>query len=378
MALIEKLKNIANAIRSKTNKSEEMTLEQMASEVSNIYSPKTEEVRKVNIDENGTIVVNPSEGSDVMKEVEISVRVNGYDNGYDFTTIGYEKDESDTINLLTSTSINVAKEIIDNWDVNNTTCIINNQDIIYFPMLNTSNVQKFWFQCKNLKYMPKNFDVSAATDLAYCWHECKNLEYAPETLNVINAISINRILNNCPKLQKLPILQNTNNVKNFEFAFSNLLLRGDLSLNTDSATSIYGLAYASVFDNIYLTSIKYVTNLTYPFRNCTNLVQLRFTEWKTQNLEILQSSNISIESIKYIIWHALNGENVLGFENQGAISRVLTLHATTYTSWETWKLTKPSVEDCEFLGIDETKITKYGELTWEDIALNVKLITIAK
>jgi hypothetical protein len=36
MALIEKLKSIANAIRSKTNKSEEMTLEQMASEVSGI------------------------------------------------------------------------------------------------------------------------------------------------------------------------------------------------------------------------------------------------------------------------------------------------------------------------------------------------------
>ena len=74
----------------------------------------------------------------------------------------------------------------------------------------------------------------------------------------------------------------------------------------------------------------------------------------------------------------MNGENTLGFENQGATSRTLRLHATPYESWEEWKLTTPSVEDCEYLGIDETEITKYGELTWEDIALNVKLITIAK
>jgi len=75
----------------------------------------------------------------------------------------------------------------------------------------------------------------------------------------------------------------------------------------------------------------------------------------------------------------LNGANTLGYEDEGATSRILTLHTTPYESWDTWKLTKPSVEDCEFLGIGETEITKYGELlTWEDIALNVKLITIAK
>jgi hypothetical protein len=108
------------------------------------------------------------------------------------------------------------------------------------------------------------------------------------------------------------------------------------------------------------------------------LQYLRIKNWGKYNLQFSQSSELSAESIKYIIWHAMNGENTLGFENQGATSRTLQLHATPYNSWETWKLTKPSVEDCEFLGIDETEITKYGELTWEDIALNVKLITIAK
>jgi hypothetical protein len=108
------------------------------------------------------------------------------------------------------------------------------------------------------------------------------------------------------------------------------------------------------------------------------LQTLKLTRWKQGDLPLSPPPKISVESIKYIIWHALNGANELGFENQGATSRILQLHATPYASWETWKLTKPSVEDCEYLGIDETEITKYGELTWEDIALNVKLITIAK
>jgi hypothetical protein len=145
-----------------------------------------------------------------------------------------------------------------------------------------------------------------------------------------------------------------------------------------------GLNFNQVFSGCL--SLKYceITNckdayLFYAtFNNCYSLETLKISNWNQKDINLSQSNNLLAESIKYIIWHALNGANTLGFENQGATSRTLTLHATPYASWETWKLTKPSVEDCEFLGIDETEIIKYGELTWEDIALNVKLITIAK
>lgn len=107
-----------------------------------------------------------------------------------------------------------------------------------------------------------------------------------------------------------------------------------------------------------------------------NVEVVKMQKWCKASILIASCSKLTTSSIRYIIWHALNGENTLGFENEGATSRTFKLHATPYASWEEWKTTKPSVEDCEFLGVDETEITKYGELTWEDIALSIKLITI--
>jgi hypothetical protein len=133
------------------------------------------------------------------------------------------------------------------------------------------------------------------------------------------------------------------------------------------------LEYVEVISSI--ENLNTFTNMAY---SCYCLSVLKLKYWKQGDLPLSSSLKLSVESIKYIIWYALNGANTLGFENQGATSRILQLHATPYASLEEWKLTKPSVEDCKYLGIDETEITKYGELTWEDIALNVKLITIAK
>ena len=147
---------------------------------------------------------------------------------------------------------------------------------------------------------------------------------------------------------------------------------GEITSLSNTFRACYKLRVVRDFD------LKNNTSFENAFLGCIALEILHLTNWAKYNIVIQQSSKLSPESIKYIIWHALNGANTLGYKDEGAISRTLTLNETPYGSWETWKLTKPSVEDCEFLGIDETEITKYGELTWEDIALNIKLITIAK
>jgi hypothetical protein len=132
--------------------------------------------------------------------------------------------------------------------------------------------------------------------------------------------------------------------------------------------------YAFGLEHVKLKNVAEGLN----FANGKNIKKLEIENWKEGGCSVGISDLLLPSSIRYIIWHALNGENTLGFENEGAASRTLKLHATPYASWEEWKTTKPSVEDCEYLGVDETEITKYGELTWEDIALSIKLITIAK
>lgn len=147
-------------------------------------------------------------------------------------------------------------------------------------------------------------------------------------------------------------------------------------IDTQSCTNGFNLfAYSDNVEHIKLTSIAKMISTDGMFINCVYLKTLEFEQWKQSNISV-PSSKLTPSSIRYIIWHALNGENILGFENEGATSRTFLLHATPYASWEEWKTTKPSVEDCGYLGVDETEITKYGELTWEDIALNIKLITI--
>lgn len=291
MALIDKLKNIANAIRSKTNKSEGLTLEQMASEVS---------------------------GIDTLQ-------------GLDFSEI-YNAEQADELNKYYKDGIAYAEEI----KAEN-------------PNPSGSWTSKFYYNPKFI-FLP-HIDMSNITILSFAFSMTGIISLFGDTKKVTDFIQICYM---CTALRKV-------------------------ILNTDSATTLRNaFGYCAALEHVELTSIKEVKDITNLFRLCYNLINLRLTKWANNDMSLDQSSKLSAESIKYIIWHALNGANTLSFENQGATSRTLQLHATPYTSWETWKLTKPSVEDCGFLGISEEEITKYGELTWEDIALNVKLITVAK
>lgn len=141
----------------------------------------------------------------------------------------------------------------------------------------------------------------------------------------------------------------------------------------------WALSIGGIYPKKIIVDLQSVVEPSSPFifgNGQNSLEELLAKNYKKLNINLSLAPKLTSSSVRYIIWHALNGENALGFENKGAISRTIQLHATPYASWEEWKTTKPSVEDCEFLGIDETEITQYGELTWEDIALNIKLITI--
>ena len=342
MALTDGIKNklnaIADAIRGKTNKTEELTLEQMASEVSGIYSPKAEEVRKVTIDENGTIVVTPSEGSDVMKSVEINAMINA-GLGFDLTSIGYSPTKSQEWNDRYYNAVNIARDIYLNWDKNIISLnnkFLNNKDLIFMPLVDTSSVV-YMHQCfrsSNLELI-QQLDYSSVENIGYAFSNCY---YLRGNLNI-----------------------NSINCTSFGYCFNYAINLESIKINTDKCNSSCNgfFQYCYGLKTLEMTSIEGLTSATNMFSQCSRLVDLKFTRWKKVSISLSNSSNLSSESIKYIIWHALNGENNLGFENQGATSRILTLHATPYNSWETWKTTKPSVEDCEYLGISEEEIDNF-------------------
>ena len=302
MALTDGIKNkltaIADAIRSKTNKTEKLTPEQMASEVSDI---------------------------DTLQ-------------GLDFSEI-YDDEYGGNLNDELKRDIQFAKDFAQNWDASRTSA-----QWVYGSQYGTT-------QNKVLPFI----DTSNCLRCDFFCYNNRSLLFAPEYLDFRNCTNFQSAFLYASGIRKIKLI--TDKGENF----SNLL------------NQCYSLTEATI------TSIEHATSLNNLCSGDVILKELRIGKWKNLNITTInQSTLLSAESIKYIIWYALNGENTLGFENEGATSRTLKLHATPYASWEEWKTTKPSVEDCEFLGIDETEITKYGELTWEDIALDIKLITIAK
>lgn len=409
MALIEKLKNIANAIRSKTNKSEEMTLEQMASAILNIKSITNLQDKQVTITENGTQTIVADEGFEGLNSVEVASDVW---EGFNMTSKGVSKDDQDAINNQLKSLIDHSIEV--NKTLETKTTWTKDKTLLFLTasMKNATNVSNFClyktlFYVKELDFSnvtnAQNFSIESYLGMEmpkfFNLHKCTRITFqntifdsAPEniTINLGNYADTPTILNlnamfqgvktriASPEKIKITLYgDRCNNLTGFLFV-SPLPVTEFEYLDSQNVTSLNGLYMnGPQVETIILGSVENCTDFTSMIGN-RNPKTLHFTRWKQVDINFKSSSKLPLESIKYIIWHALNGGNTLGFENQGATSRTLQLHATPYASWETWKLTKPSVEDCEYLGIDETEITKYGELTWEDITLNVKLITIAK
>ena len=292
MALTDGIKNkltaIADAIRSKTNKTEKLTPEQMASAIEEL------KVGKLNF-----------EGV-------------------------FNQEQANYFNSLYQVRIAYAKQIADAWDETNATCVFKDTNIVFFPIIKTPNVKQFKFNgCTNLEYMPEDFDISSATDTFQCWHECTKLKRLPNILDCRNSTFLNRLINNLPSLEKFPQIKNTNNVKTFEFCFSNIRLNVDIAINTDSAVTFYGTFYASQYKSIILTSLRNATSFTNTYTNTNSLVTLKFTEWKKGDISLAQSSLLSAESINYIIQNALENVNA-----DGTPTRTLTLHATAKTNWQ--------------------------------------------
>lgn len=76
MALTDKLTNIADAIREKTNTNNKMTLDNMAIEIEKIATTPVLQDKSIEITENGTQIIVADEGFDGLGNVEINANIN--------------------------------------------------------------------------------------------------------------------------------------------------------------------------------------------------------------------------------------------------------------------------------------------------------------
>ncbi len=389
-----KLKNIADAIRLKTNKSEELTLEQMASEIEMIDSI---EYHIEKLSEGLNLAINDGYLTDEEKDriVDYFVRNNIKTNYNEWDAPYYIVNKGDDLSSEGKYRVLVLKYPLPYTNPNKISADV----IIYASIYDTGNPSAFSLFCTYLLIKSDKFITGVSlfagnqfikkidgviksnkgilSDMiAYSSVE----ELPPVTLVSDNYISnmtsfaeYNRAIK---KIDGLPPINCSMSIS-FQGASALECVDLDITTNYMYRTFIMCLRLKKV-KTIRLNGALNANIFFQSFMDCIALEECLIEGYSIYNLSFSDSQNLSAESIKYIIWHALNGNNTLGFENQGATSRTLQLHATPYASWETWKLTKPSIEDCEFLGISEEEITKYGELTWEDIALDIKLITIAK
>lgn len=117
----------------------------------------------------------------------------------DWTQIGY----SNTPDFITN-NFNYAKTIYDNWDNTQTNLankFLSNVDIVYMPLVDTSNatnISGFFSWCSNLEYVP-NLDTSNATNTYAMFNQCTSLINIPQ-LDISKSTNLTNMFTNCPKL----------------------------------------------------------------------------------------------------------------------------------------------------------------------------------
>lgn len=343
-------------------------------------------IKKESITSNGKHVISADSGFNAMREVEVDVNVDLKGSLQDKKVLITENGTQAIIadeGFEGLNSVEVNSEVYEGFDwcvnsefnkfINN--AIRNNEDWEKTIEFNRNPIFPGYRKYQNTNYLFLTQSIIG---------DCREL-FTRSSLYYVDIEDYTDTINSagdfsqCPNLVYLRIKNPPNKRKWQSFCLNCFNLRYvelDLINGNTAVSVVFG-------DCIRLKTAKIgriidTTSYVNIFSECVSLENIEAREWKTGGFLISSSPLVTPLSIRYIIWHALNGENSLGFENEGATSRTLQLHATPYASWEEWKTTKPSVEDCEYLGVSEEEITKYGELTWEDIALNIKLITIAK
>ena len=213
MARINNLTNfltdVASAIKTKTGDSTAIPASQFDTKIANITTGHLDNTEY-------------EEANDDLDDIlEGSTPVTIYPP--DWSEIGYEETPQNIID-----GFNYAKEIKDNWDSSQTNLaqkFYNYLDLIYAPLVNTSN----------------------ATDMSGMFYGCSNLSYIP-ILNTSNVANMSTMFYQCIALKSIPLLD-TSNVTNMFAMFQGCKL----------------------LENIPVFDLSKCNNMWVMFQNCTKI-----------------------------------------------------------------------------------------------------------
>lgn len=171
--LTTKITNIADAIRNKTNTTDKMTLEQMATNIENI-KPKLQD-KSIEITENSTQTITFDEGYDGLNNVSVTTNVASSGVKYapqvirfsnaNITSLDYEIANLDTSNMISMSNMFAYSQNIENFDV------------AHFDTSKVTSMYGIFVNCYAVKTLDlSNWNTSNATDMRDMFNSCKALE----------------------------------------------------------------------------------------------------------------------------------------------------------------------------------------------------------
>lgn len=348
MALIDKLKAIADAIRAKTDKSEELTLEQMASEIEGITTGGANlEERQVVIDTNGTTTITPSEGFDGLSKVEVDVVVIG--EGFDLSLLGWSEESISRKNQILKDEFTRAIERAKLWTETATSSNFwggsrTGRMFYYYTKLNCPNLTtlNLFSYCHAMSYINIDDAVENCNNLISCNNAFQgdymlrevnlgHIDYSKVTMAdsmFASCWNIEKIDWGKFKDAKLLSMVHMFNDACFKFEtmdFSNITTKYCEKMNSMFYYS--GGSFSQKTKSIIGLDMTSCINATSIFNNRTGVTYIEIKNWGKCDLSLNTQNLLSSSSIHYIIQNAMDVA-------EGATARILTLHATAKTNWQ--------------------------------------------
>lgn len=213
MALTDKLTNIADAIRNKTNTTEPMTLDEMPTKIESIQTESTPNLQNkaITINENGTQTITADSGYDGLNEVEVTTNVAGSSGGgkyspryisfynYSGTELDYELENLDTSRM---TSMYYMFRGIGATSL----------DVSHFNTSNVTNMSYMFYTAQRVAKLDlSNWDASNVTNMGYMFSSCRAMEtlILGESFNFNNVTNKTEMFKNTTSLKTLVIKSKT-------------------------------------------------------------------------------------------------------------------------------------------------------------------------
>lgn len=145
---------------------------------------------------------------------------------------------------------------------------------------NGTNFDHLFYNRKNLVHAPE-LDTSNAITALSMFYNCSKLQDTPQ-YDFRNLETADSMFYNCSRLRKINV-KNTGKVKSFNsFAhWCTGLTDRVINLDTTSATSMSSMFDSTSIAEVHLTDTSKVTNMSYAFYSCANLVTIETLDFSS-------------------------------------------------------------------------------------------------